>query len=368
MKSTDYLPKLISAIYEEDKRKIDMIIPKIIRTLTNENDSNVEKVSKIYSDYRSGVVMTRDLSPIPIPKDRDNSYNLLNVRDWEEFDKNIVLDDKLEEVENDIVESRKHLAKFIELGIEPMNKIILYGAPGVGKTVFAEHLAYVLRKPLLTIDLSATISSFLGKTGRNIKEIFEYSRQNNAILLLDEFDAIAKKRDDASELGELKRIVNVLLKELEEWPSDNIIIAATNHPDMLDKAIWRRFDTKIEVQLPNYEQRIKIWNIYLKPDLTDISNKFIKLAASISEELSPSDIKSICDKSIQKYIVAGKNLELSVLENIADYISVTGKKNMIKIAKELSNKRITQREIAKILNISSATVNRYIKQGDDNNE
>ena len=368
MKSADYLPKLISAVYENDRKKIDMIIPKIIRTLKNENDPNFEKVSKIYADYRSGVVMTRELTPIPVPKDKENSYNLLNVRDWEEFDKDIILNPKLEEVKNDIVESRNYLPEFVELGIEPINKIILYGEPGVGKTVFAELLAYTLKKPLLTIDLSATVSSYLGKTGKNIKEIFEYSRNNNAILFLDEFDAIAKKRDDTSELGELKRIVNVLLKELEEWPSDNIIIAATNHPDILDKAIWRRFDTKIEVEIPNYDQRLKIWGIYLKPKLTNISNRFIKLVADISSGLSPSDIKSISDKSLQKYIVSGKNLEVSVLENTIDYLEMTDKKNKIQVAKELSNRKITQREIAKLLGVSSATVNRYIKRGDEEDE
>lgn len=367
MKSTDYFPKLISAIYEEDRRKIDMIIPKIIRTLHNEDDKNSSKVSQIFSDYRSGVVMTRGVNPLPIPKDKDNSFELLNIHNWQDFDKNIILNEELEEIERDIIESRNYLAKFLELGIEPVNKIILYGEPGVGKTVFAEHLAHSLKKPLLTIDLSATISSFLGKTGKNIKEIFAYSRKNNAVLFLDEFDAIAKKRDDNSELGELKRIVNVLLKELEDWPSDNIIIAATNHPEILDKAIWRRFDTKVKLELPDYKQRLKIWEIYLKPDLTSVSKKFLKMVAEITEGFSPSDIKNICDKALQKYIISNKDLEFLVLENIGSYINLMEKKDKIRIATELSNKKITQREIAQILRISTATVNRYIKKGDDTN-
>lgn len=365
MKTTDYIPKLMSAVYEDDKRKIDIIVPKMIRTLQNENDDNFRKLSKVYSDYRSGVVMTRELSPLPVPKDKDNSFNLLNVYNWEEFDDKVVLSRELQEVVTDIVESRKFMDKFVELGIDPMNKILLFGDPGVGKTVFAEYLAYTLKKPLLSIDLSATISSFLGKTGRNIKEVFDYSRKNNAILLLDEFDAIAKRRDDSSELGELKRIVNVLLKELEEWPSDNLIIAASNHPDMLDKAIWRRFDTKIEVLAPNYEQRLKIWNIYLKPNITGVTNSFIEKISIMSENLTPSDIKSISDKSLQKYIVSSRDIELSVLENIVGFGTEMSKEMKKNMARELSKKKMTQREIAMVLNVSSSTVNRYLKKEDE---
>ena len=113
----------------------------------------------------------------------------------------------------------------------------------------------MLNMPLVTLDLASAISSYLGRSGQNIKSLFEFTKSQNVILFLDEIDAIAKKRDDASDLGELKRLVNVLLKELEDCPVTCVIIGATNHPELLDRAIWSIFDREINVSMPALDQR-----------------------------------------------------------------------------------------------------------------
>jgi hypothetical protein len=114
-------------------------------------------------------------------------------------------------------------------------------AQDLGDTLAARVLARTLGRPLLILDLAAVMSSFLGRTGGNLRHVLDYAKSIECVLLLDELDAIAKRRDDAGEIGELKRLVTVLIQEIDDWPSSGLLVAATNHPELLDPAIWRRF-------------------------------------------------------------------------------------------------------------------------------
>ena len=107
---------------------------------------------------------------------------------------------------------------------------------------FGYSLASRIGVPLVSIDLASVVSSFLGTSGRNIRVAFDYAKSGQCVLLLDEFDALAKRRDDDTDIGELKRIVNVVLLELDRWPDTSLLVAATNHPQLLDPAVGRRFD------------------------------------------------------------------------------------------------------------------------------
>src|SRR5690606_672144 len=102
-------------------------------------------------------------------------------------------------------------------------------------------LAASLAIPLLQLELPSVLSSYLGRTGQNLRSVLDFARSNRVVLLLDEFDAVAKKRDDPRDLGELNRIVSVLLKDLEDWSGPSIVVAATNHEALIDPAIFRRF-------------------------------------------------------------------------------------------------------------------------------
>jgi SpoVK/Ycf46/Vps4 family AAA+-type ATPase len=150
-----------------------------------------------------------------------------------------------------IVAERARVHDLEVVGLMPTRTLLLTGAPGVGKTMTAYFLAGVLRLPLVTIDLAAVVSSYLGRTGQNIRKAMDSARAAPCVMLLDEIDALGKRRDDPSDIGELKRIVNVLLLELEVWPAYGLMVAATNHPELLDRAIWRRFDRVINLSLPD---------------------------------------------------------------------------------------------------------------------
>src|SRR5579863_3140015 len=129
--------------------------------------------------------------------------------------------------------------------------MLIAGPPGTGKTLLAGHIAAQLNRPLYTVRLDSVISSLLGDTAKNIRSFFDFVPIRGGILFLDEMDAIAKLRDDRQELGELKRVVNTVIQGLDSLDDHAVVIAATNHPQLLDSAIWRRFPYKIELGAPN---------------------------------------------------------------------------------------------------------------------
>jgi SpoVK/Ycf46/Vps4 family AAA+-type ATPase len=153
-----------------------------------------------------------------------------------------------------IVAEREREADLIQAALQPTKSAIFVGPPGVGKTLAARWIAQRLNRPLITLDLAAVMSSFLGRTGNNVRNILDYAKGVKCVFLLDEFDAVAKRRDDAVEVGELKRLVTVLLQEIDEWPSSGLLIAATNHPELLDPAVWRRFEIIAKFPMPTEAQ------------------------------------------------------------------------------------------------------------------
>jgi AAA+ superfamily predicted ATPase len=139
-------------------------------------------------------------------------------------------------------------------GIEPRHRALFVGAPGTGKTTLAEAVAESVSVPLFVVRYEAMIGSFLGETASRLKRLFDYARTVPCVLFFDEFDAIGKERGDTHETGEIKRVVSSLLMQIDQLPSYTIIIAATNHPELLDRAAWRRFQLRLDLPLPGQKQ------------------------------------------------------------------------------------------------------------------
>jgi len=136
-------------------------------------------------------------------------------------------------------------------GYEPRHRILLSGPPGNGKTSFAEALAEALALPLLVVRYDALIGSYLGETNARLRKLFDYVRTQPSVLFFDEFDAIGKERGDTHETGEIKRVVSFLLMQLDQLPSYVVVIAATNHAELLDRAVWRRFQIRLALPAPD---------------------------------------------------------------------------------------------------------------------
>ena len=142
--------------------------------------------------------------------------------------------------------------------LEPRNRVLLTGPPGNGKTSLAEAMADALSVPLLTVRYEAVIGSYLGETAHRISQVFDYARSRRCVLFFDEFDAVAKERGDANETGEIKRVVSSLLLQVDALPSYVVAVTASNHPELLDRAVWRRFQIRLELPIPGPHQ-ILMW-------------------------------------------------------------------------------------------------------------
>lgn len=149
-------------------------------------------------------------------------------------------------------------------GLEPRHRLLLVGPPGNGKTSLAESIAYELALPLFVVRYDAIITSYLGDTATRLRRMFDFVRTEPCVLFFDEFDAIGKERGDTHETGEIKRVVTTLLLQLDDLPTYCVLVGATNHPELLDRATWRRFEIKLELPRPNDEQMTEYFAARMK--------------------------------------------------------------------------------------------------------
>lgn len=162
----------------------------------------------------------------------------------------LVLVPELRSAVDEFVEHQLRAEELRSFGLEPVGNLLLVGPPGCGKTSIAEAISNQLTLPLYTIRYEGLVSSYLGETTSRLAEIFDLARRDRCVLFFDELDTIGKERSDTHELGEIKRVVASLLLFLDDAPTYSPVIAATNHPDLIDSAAWRRFPTQLDVPLP----------------------------------------------------------------------------------------------------------------------
>lgn len=177
--------------------------------------------------------------------------------------------DIVDEIDEFIYEY-SHSALLRANSLEPRHTLLLVGPPGNGKTSLAEAIATELSLPLLSIRYDAIIDSFLGETSNRLRKLIDYASLNPCVLFFDEFDAVGKERSDAQETGEIKRVVSSLLVQMDHLPSHTLVVCATNHPELLDRAVWRRFELKLEISRPDRSQ-LRKWFARFSHSLNDVN-------------------------------------------------------------------------------------------------
>jgi len=239
-----------------------------------------------------------------LPQDREKHMPLVDIRKPDRIFPDIVLDqDHAEIIQKIMVEYRK--AEVLNIhGLNPSNKILFCGPPGCGKTICTEIIAHELGIPLLYTRFDSIVSSYLGETSANLRKIFDFAASGRWVVMFDEFDAIGKARNDQNEHGELKRVVNSFLQMLDSFKSSSLVIAATNHEQLLDPALWRRFDEIVFFPMPTLKQIKDLLLLRLKnfPYELEISN----LASGLIG-MSYADVERICLDAIKSAIIGNQD-------------------------------------------------------------
>lgn len=207
-------------------------------------------------------------------------------------------------------------AYLLRNGVTPRRTLLFTGPPGCGKSVTAEALARELGREFAVVNLSTVVSSFLGDTAKNLSSIFDAASAEPWVVLFDEFDAIGKERAERTDHGELKRVVTAFLQQLDNFNGPSVLVAATNHPDLVDLAVWRRFQIVLQFDPPSVHELRELLRLKLRPLKRE--TKFdVEAVASVCKGLTQADVSQVVEDAYRTHLLRGTKKPLTVDELIA---------------------------------------------------
>lgn len=313
MPRADLLIDLVKAASRDDRESLRSVIEALA----------VEERAKKHGIMANRLIETMNMGFHEQARQTHNADESYDVRDGNKsmdlffevipqkrFD-DLILSEAILKTTNELIQEQFRKDLLRSYGLDPRHKILLAGAPGNGKTSYAEALAEKLMVPLLVVRYENLITSYLGETSGKLQNLFQYARQTKCVLFFDEFDVVGKERGDSHETGEIKRIVSTLLLQIDRLPSHVVVVTATNHPELLDRAVWRRFDLRLELTNPTPAQRVSYINsFFVKRNLS------LKDSDGVSRKLgkaSFSDLEKFCTTVLRKKVLSSGQASLESL-------------------------------------------------------
>ncbi|MYE23755.1 MAG: ATP-binding protein [Gammaproteobacteria bacterium] len=248
---------------------------------------------------------------LSIPEDRERGFPLLTIKEPVRQLADIVLSPQNKALLEQVLHEFNREDVLRAHGLRPCDRLLFCGPPGCGKTLAAEVIAQELGRPLAIVRTDSVVSSFLGETAANLRKVFDFIAASPMVVLFDEFDALGKERDDATEHGELRRVVNAVLQMIDDYTGRSLIIAATNHERMLDTAIWRRFEEVLLLKPPTPAQLRQLLEVKLRGVRYEFE---IDEAAALPcfRDTSHADAERIIRRAIKDVVLEGGELRLHV--------------------------------------------------------
>lgn len=316
-RSLEYLVHIAKLALTERNDDLRLYVARVVRKLRRTHPSVAQQLESLLktrpalppaTPFRGGLsAPSRDLSQ-SMPTDEESRLSLFKVFEPTGSAVTPMLSGRVRFGLEQLISERRQIGHLADLGLEPSRSAMFVGQPGLGKTLTARWVAQQLGVQLLVLDLTAVMSSLLGRSGTNLRMALDYAKSRPCVLLLDEIDAIAKRRSDDADVGELKRLVTVILQEVDEWPSSGLLLAATNHPELIDPALWRRFDLVIEFEAPSRDDVLHAIQRFLGPEGLNLK-KWINSLALLYRGESYSNIERDMNRLRRMLAIGGLNEE-----------------------------------------------------------
>lgn len=311
-----------------------------------------------------------------LPVDSESRFHLIELVDCPK-EPPLILADEQWEIVREFASVAKSYAQVDSRGYDASLSLILHGPPGTGKNRLVRYLARELGLDLYIARLDGLISSYLGSTAKNIRAVFEFAAKRPCVLFLDEFDAIAKLRGDSQELGELKRVVNSFIQNLDTIGRQSIVVAATNHEELLDAAIWRRFSYRMELTLPDEQMRNSMWVNFSRA--VEFTKRELELLVDLSDGFSGSDIHEVCARlnryrtgsgkppSFTRAFLTIQNMSIggTTEDRIASKTRGVGSEEVAYMLRTRNPRLYSLSALAHILGVSKSMVHRWMLKRED---